>query len=142
MGEKGVRNPTEEKVLGPLIYVVRGQRVILDADLGRLYGVSTKRFNEALKRNRNRFPDDFAFRLTDAEFAALRALARPQQPIDPKKNKSMWSQFATTYSRRRRIADRPWAFTEHGALMAANVLRSDRAIGMSIYVIRVVVRLR
>jgi hypothetical protein len=54
----------------------------------------------------------------------------------------MWSQFATTYSRRRRIVDRPWAFTEHGALMAANVLRSERAISMSIYVIRAFVRLR
>jgi len=142
MGERRAKNAIGDRTLEPLIYSVRKQRVILDADLARLYGVSTKRFNEALKRNRSRFPEDFAFRLSDVEFVDLRARPRHPQPSDSTENKSMWSQFATTYSRRRRIVDRPWAFTEHGALMAANVLRSERAIHMSIYVIRAFVRLR
>ena len=142
MGEEGVAKLVEEKGLDPLIYLVRRQRVILDADLARLYGASTKRFNEAMRRNRERFPEDFAFRLTDAEFANLRAFARDKQAADLTNKKSMWSQFATTSGRRRRAIDRPWAFTEHGALMAANVLRSDAAIRMSIYVIRAFVRLR
>ena len=70
--------------LEPLIFSIRGQRVLLDADLARLYGVSTKRFNEAFKRNRYRFPDDFAFQLTAGEFDDLRSQIAPSrgQPID------------------------------------------------------------
>jgi len=112
------------KSLEPLIFTIRGHRVILDADLARLYGSTTKRLNEATKRNRLRFPDDFAFQITLSELSALR------------------SQFATSSSRHRGTAYRPWAFTEHGALMAANILRSGHAVQMSIYVIRAFVRLR
>lgn len=142
MGEKAPERRDAEQALGPLIFSIRGRRVILDADLARLYGVSTKRFNEAFKRNRRRFPDDFAFRLIDAEFVDLRAHALGLQAIDPSMNRSIWSQFATRYSRRRKLSDRPWAFTEHGALMAANVIRSEHAVHMSIYVVRAFVRLR
>jgi hypothetical protein len=108
--------------LEPLIFAIRGHRVLLDADLARLYGVSTKRFNEALKRNRHRFPDDFAFQLAAAEFQDLRlqVAASPSQPSDSPVNKSNRSQFATGSSRHRNLSYRPWAFTEHGALMAAN----------------------
>ena len=141
MGEEGLRKPGQ-MALEPLIHLIRRQRVILYADLAQLYGATTKRFNEALKRNQDRFPEDFAFRLSEAEFANLRAEPRHPQPADSTGDKVMWSQFATTYSRRRRLIDRPWAFTEHGALMAANVLRSERAVAMSIYVIRAFVRLR
>ena len=84
------------------IYSIRGVRVILDADLAVLYGVSTKRLNEQLRRNRKRFPDDFAFQLSAEETAALR------------------SQNATSSSHGGRRY-RPYAFTEHGALQAANV---------------------
>jgi hypothetical protein len=118
--------------LEPLILIIRNQRVILDADLARLYGVPTKRFNEAFKRNRQRFPVDFAFQLTAVEFNNLR------------------SQFATSSSQAiesvisshggRRY--HPWAFTEHGAVMAANILHSERAIHMSVFVVRAFVRLR
>jgi len=125
--------------LEPLIFTIREQRVLLDADLARLYGVSTKRFNEAFKRNRQRFPADFAFELRNEEFNALR---RSPQAFDSMSEKKMWSQFATTSSRRRRATHRPWAFTEHGALMAANILRSERAVQMSVYVVRAFVRLR
>ena len=123
--------------LEPLIFAIRGHRVLLDADLARLYGVSTKRFNEAFKRNRSRFPVDFAFQITDAEYALLRA-----QLSDLKGQNPNWSQFATSSASRRGRVYRPWAFTEHGALMAANILRSEHAVRMSVYVIRALVGLR
>ena len=106
------------------IVTMRGQRVIVDADLATLYDVPTKRFNEAVKRNERKFPADFMFTLTDEEFAALR------------------SQTATSNIGRggRRYA--PRVFTEHGALMAATILSSPRAIEISVYVVRAFVRLR
>ena len=133
-----------EQPLEPLIFTIRGHRVILDADLARLYGVTTKRLNEATKRNRQRFPVDFAFQLTSAETANLRSqfATSSLQNHDSYEKAPMWSQFATTSRRRRGPDFSPWSFTEHGALMAANVLRSKRAVHMSIYVIRAFVRLR
>jgi len=128
----------------PLILVVRNQRVILDADLARLYGVPTKRFNEAFKRNQRRFPDDFAFQLTTVEFNDLRLkfATSNSQSIGMTGINLNWSQFATSSSRHRGMAYRPWAFTEHGAMMAANILHSERAIRMSVFVVRAFVRLR
>jgi len=105
------------------IYSIRGVRVILDTDLAVLYGVSTKRLNEQFRRNRKRFPDDFAFQLTPEETAALR------------------SQIATSSSHGGRRY-RPWAFTEHGALQAANILNSANAVHMSVFVIRAFVKMR
>ena len=135
---------TRNEVFEPLILTIRDRRVVLDADLARLYGVTTKRFNEAFKRNRHRFPADFAFALTAAEFNVLRsqiATGSGEAP-DSSDESSMWSQFATTSSRRRRVTYRPWAFTEHGAVMAANILRSERAVQMSVFVVRAFIRLR
>lgn len=133
-----------EQPLEPLIFTIRGHRVILDADLSRLYGVTTKRLNEAIKRNHRRFPADFAFQLTSIELANLRSqfATSNAQLIDSKEKDANWSQFATSSSRHRGAVYLPWAFTEHGALMAANILRSERAVHMSIYVIRAFVRLR
>ncbi len=130
--------------LEPLILVVRDQRVILDADLARLYGVPTKRFNEAFKRNRQRFPDDFAFQLTTAEFNNLRSqfATSTSQQVESIGQIGNSSQFATSSSRHRGTVYRPWAFTEHGAVMAANILRSGQAIQMSVFVVRAFVRLR
>jgi hypothetical protein len=107
--------------LEPLIFTIRGHRVVLDADLARLYGVKTKRFNE---------------------FENLRSQLAParSQPADSLGHN--WSQFATSSSLHRGEAYRPWAFTEHGAIMAANVLRSERAVQMSVFVVRAFVRLR
>lgn len=130
MSKLEAKIPTDS--LEPLIYLIRDTRVMLDADLARLYGATTKRFNEAFKRNRNRFPQDFAFKLTQEEWNTL--LSAPQ--------KGMWSQIATTSQKYRRFGSLPWAFTEHGALMAANILRSDRAVEMSVFVIRAFVKLR
>lgn len=138
------KGPVAGQSLEPLIFTIRGRRVILDADLARLYGVTTKRVNEATKRNRQRFPGDFAFQITLSELAALRSQFSilTRQPIDYASDKLSWSQFATSSSRHRGVTYRPWAFTEHGALMAANILRSGHAVQMSIYVIRAFVRLR
>ncbi|MCX5885452.1 MAG: ORF6N domain-containing protein [Proteobacteria bacterium] len=107
-----------------IIITVRGQRVILDNDLAAIYGVTTKALNQAVKRNMERFPDDFAFKL---------------DPSDVKENRS---QFVTGSQKHRDPRFRPYAFTEHGALMAANVLRSARAVEMSVFVVRAFVRLR
>ena len=132
------------KPLEPLILVIRNQRVVLDADLARLYEVPTKRFNEAFKRNRRRFPEDFAFQLTIAEFNNLRSqfATSSSQPAESMGDNLNWSQFATSSSRHRGAVYRPWAFTEHGAVMAANILRSEQAIHMSVFVVRAFVRLR
>jgi len=105
------------------IYIVRGQRVILDADLAELYAIPTKQLNRAVLRNRERFPDDFMFQLDDEEFENLRC------------------QFGTSSQWGGRRYP-PYAFTEHGAIMAANVVRSKEAVQMSLYVVRVFIKLR
>jgi hypothetical protein len=107
-----------------LIVTIRGKRVVLDRDLATLYGVPTFRFNEAVKRNRNRFPEDFMFQLTRDEAASLT------------------SQFAMSKSGRGGRRTLPYAFTEHGTVMAANILRSANAIQMSVFVVRAFVRMR
>jgi hypothetical protein len=104
------------------ILTIRDQKVVLDVDLAAVYGVPTKVLNQAFRRARNRFPRDFAFQLSVEEYDAMR------------------SQIVT--GSRRNIRYRPWAFTEHGALQVANILRSDRAIAMSVYVIRAFIELR
>jgi len=104
------------------IFLIREQKVMLDQDLAELYGVETKRLNEQVRRNSERFPEDFMFQLTDEEFANLK------------------SQFATSsWGGRRKL---PYAFTEHGAIMAASVLNSPRAVEASVQVVRAFVRLR
>ncbi len=114
----------EAKGLRPHILTVRGQNVILDSDLAALYGVATKVLNQAVKRNADRFPQDFMFQLAANEVAA------------------MWSQSVTTFPRYRSPKYRPYAFTEHGALMAATVLNSPQAVQMSVFVVRAFVRMR
>ena len=112
------------KPVEPRILVLRGQKVILDRDLANLYEVPVKRLNEQAKRNAERFPADFLFQLTPEEYEILR------------------SQIATSKpgSGGRRYP--PYAFTEHGTIMAATVLNSQRAIEMSVFVVRAFVRLR
>jgi hypothetical protein len=106
------------------ILVVRGQRVLLDADLAELYGVSTSRLNQQVRRNRDRFPTDFAFQLRINEL------------------QSRLLQFATASRKFRNPRFLPLVFTEHGAIMAATVLNSPRAVEMSVYVVRAFVKLR
>ena len=119
------------------IYSIHGVRVILDGDLAILYGVSTKRLNEQFRRNRKRFPDDFAFQLTAEETVALRS----QIATSSGKSPILRSQIATSSSHGGRRY-RPWAFTEHGALQAANILNSANAVHMSVFVIRAFVKMR
>ena len=130
--------------LESLILVIRNQRVILDADLARLYGVTTKVFNQAVKRNVSRFPKDFAFQLTTAEVTNLRSqtVTSNRETSEDYEDTGNRSQIVTGSQKHRDPRFRPWAFTEHGALMAANILRSDRAVHMSVFVIRAFVRLR
>lgn len=107
------------------IRVIRGQKVMLDADLAELYDVPTKRLNEQVKRNLERFPGDFMFALTQEEWETLR------------------SQIATLKTGRGQHRKYlPYVFTEHGAIMAATVLNSPRAVEVSIYVVRAFIRLR
>lgn len=106
------------------ILMIRGQKVIMDSDLAILYGVETRRLNEQVKRNSDRFPGDFMFRLSAIEFENLK------------------SHFATSsagWGGRRSL---PYAFTEHGAIMAASVLNTAKAIEVSVYVVRAFVRIR
>lgn len=110
------------QVLAERILVIRGQRVLLDADLAQLYEVETRVFNQAVKRNPGRFPADFMFQLSSDEY------------------ENLISQSVTSrWGGRRKL---PLAFTEHGAIMAASVLNSDRAVEMSVYVVRAFVQLR
>jgi hypothetical protein len=104
------------------IYLIRGKKVMLDRDLAALYGVTTGALNQAVKRNPERFPDDFMFQLTEKEFENLK------------------SQFVTSsWGGVRKL---PFVFTEHGVLMLSSVLKSDRAIQVNIQIVRIFTRLR
>jgi hypothetical protein len=112
---------TKNKAPNIRILTIRDQKVVLDVDLARVYGVTTERLNEQFRRNRKRFPKDFAFQLTTQEDDIMRS-----RTVTASADPIMWSQIATTSPKRRRKIHRPWAFTEHGALQAANILLSDR----------------
>jgi len=122
------------------IVVLRGQRVLLDADLAAIYEVPTKRLIEQMKRNVAKFPEDFVFQLTREEWSAVLASKPSSHAIQADTN--MWSQNATTSPQRRRLTNLPYAFTEHGALQLANVVSSPAAVLMSIAVVRAFVQLR
>ena len=110
--------------LDRLIYLIRGRKVMLDSDLAAIYGVPTHRLNEQVRRNRTRFPEDFAFQLTAEEFANL------------------ISQIAISRSGHGGRRTLPWVFTEHGAIMLASVLNTPVAVQASVQVVRAFVRLR
>ncbi len=114
--------------LARLIYSFRDQRVILDSDLAGLYGVSTKVLNQAVKRNHARFPEEFVFQLSEQEVSHLISLR--SQIVTLKPGRGQHRKY------------RPYAFTEHGALMASTVLNSPKAVAMSIYTIRAFVKMR
>lgn len=114
--------PVPPERIARAILILRGQKVLLDTELAALYGVTTRRLNEQVRRNRSRFPADFLFELTAGEYAHLK------------------SHFATSsWGGRRKL---PLAFTEHGSIQAATILNSPRAVEMSVYVVRAFVRLR
>ena len=108
--------------LAKLVFLIRGEKVLLDADLADLYGVATKVLNQAVKRNLDRFPEDFMFQLTPEEWGNMR------------------SQIVTTS--RRKLSAVPYAFTEQGVAMLSSVLRSQRAVEVNIAIMRTFVQLR
>ena len=120
MSEVAITAPVVEDA----IRVIRGQRVMLDSDLARFFGVTTKALNQTLQRNLERFPSDFAFVLTRVEFAALR------------------SQIVTSNIGRGGRRSMPWAFTEHGVIMVASLLNSPIAVEASVRIVRTFVRMR
>jgi len=124
MAKRTQTNITSTSRIEQSIHLIRGQRVMLDSDLAKLYGVTTKRLNEQVKRNVYRFPEDFMFQLTKEETESLR------------------SQFATSKTGRGGRRTLPYVFTEHGAVMLANVLNSPTAVQASIQVVRAFIRLR
>jgi hypothetical protein len=127
MSSPPVANLLPLETITQRIVLLRGQKVLLDSDLAALYDVPTKRFNEQVKRNLNRFPADFMFQLDEEEFAALRShFATSNEPPTGRGGRRY----------------RPFAFTEHGAIMAAMILNSPRATEISMYVVRAFVQLR
>jgi ORF6N domain len=144
------------------ILTIRGQKVILDADLAAIYGATTKRLNEQVKRNAKRFPSDFIFQLTREEFFGIRSqfVTGSAQPTgrhasgnlrsqiealsltDHESLTPNRSQFATGSKRHHDHRFLPYAFTENGAVMAANVLNSPKAVRMSIHVVRAFIQMR
>lgn len=121
---RALKNPPAVSIDG-VIHTIRGERVILDADLAAIYGVTTKALNQAVKRNREKFPPDFIMEVTRPEYVAMNR-----------------SQIVTGSQKHRDLRSKPYAFTEHGALMAANILNSPQAVQMSVFVIRAFIRMR
>jgi len=114
------------KPIDSLIHTLRGHKVLFDSDLAELYGVSTKAFNQAIKRHADRFPGDFRFQLTEEEFNDLRS-----QIVTLKK-----------LGRGQHRKYLPWVYTEHGAIMAATLLNSPQAAAMSVFIVRAFVQMR
>ena len=123
--------------LESLILSIRGERVILAGDLAAIYGVEPRALIQAVKRNADRFPEDFSFRLTAAEFAELKDAG----VISGDGRAALRSQIVIL-KRGQHAKYPPLAFTEHGAIMAANVLNSPQAVAMSVYVVRAFIRMR
>jgi hypothetical protein len=124
MPRKSTTKVAQAELIERRIHIIRGQRVMLDSDLAELYGVPTKRLNEQVQRNADRFPEDFAFQLTPQEFADLK------------------SQIATSNIGRGGRRYQPWDFTEHGIAMLSSALNSPTAVRVNIQIIRAFVRMR
>jgi len=141
-----------KEIIENKVYIIRGQRVMLDKDLAWLYEVETKRLNEAVKRNPERFPEDFMFQLTKDEYENLIsqiAISNEDSFLrfqigTSKQDKFLRSQFATSKKEETRGGQRylPYAFTEHGVAMLSSVLRSKRAVAINIQIVRIFNRLR
>jgi hypothetical protein len=120
------------------IFVIRDQKVMLDSDLAELYGVETKVFNQSVKRNIERFPEDFMFQLTETEWENLKS----QFGISKEESKSLRSQFVTSKETKGGRRYNPYVFTEQGLAMLSGVLNSKRAIAVNVQIMRTFVKLR
>jgi phage regulator Rha-like protein len=131
------------KPIDSLIFNLRDKNVILDTDLAEIYGVQTKRLNEAINRNIERFPLDFMFQLTKEEWGVLKEgkASTNLQHVDITEDPTLRSQIATL-KRGQHRKYLPFAFTEHGAIMAATVLNSPEAVAMSVYIVRAFIQMR
>ena len=131
------------QVIQQKIFEIRGQKVMLDFDLAALYEVETKVFNQAVKRNIERFPEEFMFRLTTEEFNSLRSQIVTLKREDADNQKTNWSQNVTLESKRGKHSKYlPYVFTEHGVSMAAGILKSDKAVQMNIAIVRAFIALK
>ncbi|TXJ29541.1 MAG: ORF6N domain-containing protein [Chitinophagaceae bacterium] len=129
--------PSEEKIQDK-IHEIRGERVMLDFDLAVLYDTTTKAFNQAVRRNKDRFPEDFLFQLSEQEWQTVQnGLAEPSRQLSPN-----WSQIVTSSQKHRKKALLPYAFTEQGVAMLSGVLHSPKAIKMNISIMRAFVEIR
>jgi hypothetical protein len=128
------KSPAPLTAVEGVIHTIRGERVILDADLAKLYGVPTKVLNQAVRRNRQKFPPDFLLELTNAEASNLQRSRLQHDTISR-------SQIVTL-KHGKNVKHLPFAFTEHGAIMAANILNSPQAVQMSVFVVRAFVKMR
>jgi len=129
----------------PSMHRIRSLRVMLDSDLARLYGVSTSRLNEAVKRNVDRFPEDFRFQITPEEYTRLIsqfAISKSERADEHEDDFNSSPFVISSRQGRGGLRKMPWAFTEHGVLMAATVLKSSRAVQMSLFVVRAFVQMR
>ena len=124
------------------IHLLHGQKVMLDFDLAALYGVSTKALNQAVRRNAERFPEDFMFRLTSEEFERLRSQFVSLKSGNEEPGRPNWSQIVTSSRKHRGTTYRVQAFTEQGVAMLSSVLRSARAVRVNIAIMRAFVQLR
>ncbi len=140
---KKLQELVPENQILKIILIIRGEKVILDSDLAALYGVETRRLNEQVRRNIDKFPEDFMFQLTQEEFANLKsqiALSSLQsKSLKPQNAISITIDTKADWGGRRKL---PYVFTEHGTVMLASVLNSEIAVNASIYIVRVFIKLR
>jgi hypothetical protein len=129
------KSPSPLSAVESIIHTIRGERVILDADLAKLYGVPTKSFNQAVRRNRDKFPPDFMFELTRSEAVKLQISVYQKDAI-------LRSQIVTSKIGHGGRRYHPFAFTEHGDITAANILNSPQAVQMSVFVVRAFIKMR
>ena len=128
--------------IAQLVFFIRGEKVMLDSDLAVLYGVEARVLNQAVKRNRHRFPEDFMFRLTAKETEDLRSLLKSQTVISTSAAEPNSSQTVMSSRKHRGRTYKPYAFTEQGVAMLSSVLRSARAVEVNIAIMRTFVQLR
>ncbi len=142
--KKNIKPLLPDETIIRKIYLIREQKVMLDFDLAVLYEVETKALNQAVKRNIDRFPEDFMLRLTSKEWLTMRSqiVTTSTQDINLQPVTLMRSQIVTSSQRKRKISLTPYAFTEHGVTMLASVLKSERAVKMSVAVVRAFISLK
>ena len=142
--KKNIESLLPDETIIRKIYFIRKQKVMLDFDLAALYEVETKALNQAVKRNMDRFPEDFMFRLTSKEWLTMRSqiVTTSTQDINLQPVTLMRSQIVTSSQRKRKISLTPYAFTEHGVTMLASVLKSEKAVKMSVAVVRAFISLK